>query len=169
MDTPIDNGVLANATNELADLIGEKVGKVEAGWKECKDLLQFLHFKNPDGLFSLVEIIPAYAKAMTRVGVKTKSDLVNLWQSRLGDPSVAESVKKLHDAEERYAAVVKEIEARLIIMENSIIGESASLGVGDCFPKGLALTNVSTGDNVELGSAWSDSSLTLFVFTRHYG
>jgi len=164
----VEDALVASATSELADSILRAVEKVESSFKQSSDVLGLLEMKNRDGVLSLAAVMPAYIQAMQKVGVKTKQELERLWENRSGDSSVSCNVKKLRDVEEKYAALVQDIQKELSLVEDAAVGDK-SLEVGDCFPKDLVLTEVSSEANsIELESTWSHSLFTLFVLVRHY-
>lgn len=111
-------------------------------------------------------LAPLYRSCYTRSGVKTRSELDQVWKDRTSSETVRESVERVLDAEQKLKSFIDKLASVLAEVEDRDACPQVS-AVGSQLPN-LTLVDARSGSPVNLETYWSRSPFTHFVLLRHF-
>ena len=160
--------VVASQVSSLAGKVSQVLTTCRTSRQACGDLERYLDVGNPTGVKQIFQIMPAYAEAMSNVGVTKKKDFEALWRSKFANAEVRDSVEDLLQVQDEVEEFLRELEVELAKADTSE-RRGGALHTGNVFPADLVVTDVASESEVALGETWSTSGHTLYVFMRHFG
>ena len=163
--------LLVSSLTDLAKNIESVVKRTREDFSKAKDdLYRFLTYSNDEnyGIMKLFGVAIGYAECMTKVGVKNKAELEQLWEQHYGDSDVKDAVGSLLKAERNYSDFLDEVEQELSPLEYQLTVK-VSAQVGQAFPKEHTLIAIPSGQTSSPEECWKGSKFTLFVFLRLFG
>lgn len=163
------DGKLVPALTTLVRRIESDVDHTKENLNQT-DFLEFMRYYHDlnHGALKLLDISEGYAECMTKLGVKTKTELEELWKSRRDDLEVQNAVEKLQLAEKSLDELIAEIEKKLQSHEKLITTKNR-IQAGELLPKDYSVLAIPSGQQVSLEECWKGSEFTLFVLLRLFG
>ena len=162
--------MLASSLAGITEKVESAVKLTREEFEKATDLQKFIIYKNDVsyGVMKLAAPVMGYAECMTKMGVKTKAELEQLWEKHIAEPQVKEAVDNLLKAEKNFTDCLNEIEQKLLLQEDQLTTNQEAQG-GQEFPKGHSLTEIPSGQPTSPEACWKESKFTLFVFLRLFG
>lgn len=162
--------LLASSLAGITEKIEGAVKQTREEFGKSTDLYKFIIYSNDVnyGVMKLAAPVVGYAECMTKMGVKTKAELEQLWEKHIAVPEVKEAVDNLLKAERNFTDCLNEIEQKLLLQEDQLTTKEQAQA-GQEFPKGHSLIEIPSGKPTSPEACWKNSKFTLFVFLRLFG
>jgi len=155
----------------LQELNQELAKMVENGGKKFETMKsdRLDEFLNVDCEVGFRSIIPVflYVDCLKKVGVKTWSDLVEMWKGCYHDEEVRVCVEEFSSLEKSLQELYDEIDGELQRAEDQLAFHSITK-VGELLPEELSLLECKSGEAIQLKTFWKQSKFTLFVPLKFY-
>ena len=161
-----DKSLLLSSLSTLSEKIASVVKQAKTDFNAASDVYDYIRTTNKSAGIRKLFIMPLYIECFSSVGVKTRTELEQVWAKSYSDHQVREAVEELLENEENFCEFAMEVDKVLSLYEKK---SNPTAKVGQDLPKDLALTDAGTGQEMLLESYWKESKFTWFVFLRHFG
>ena len=158
--------LLLSAISSLSEKIASAVKQARDDFKTALDVYEFISTKNVTAGIRKLFIMPFYIECFNSLGVKTRTELEQLWAKHYNDHEVREEVEDLLENEDSVCEFAVEVDKELSLHEEK---SNPPPQIGQTLPKDLCLVDADTGEEMPLESSWKGSKFTWFVFLRHFG
>ena len=155
---------LQKLNKELTELVDNGRKNFEA--MRSDRLEEFLNVDCKVGMISLRPML-LYVYCLQEAGVKTRSELEELWKRCYHDQEVRECVDEILSYEDHLQELYDDIDAEVVKVEDQLAFHNVTK-VGELLPADLSLTECKSQEVVQLESFWKQSKFTLFVPLKFY-
>ena len=169
-----EKAILVEALVNLTEVLESCTIRCEESFQKSVSIEDFVKISadrmaKPSHMFyANLPILGAYAECMSRLSVKTKRELDEIFNRHSQDQEVTTRLGDLTAAEEKYESLMARIHQVVVESENKAAFLEITT-VGKILPQNIALVEAKLGETVSLESYWKKSKYTLFIFMRHLG